>query len=238
MNSLRVRIPRLLLGLALYGFADAMMIRAVIGVDPWSDFAQGFVNLTGLSFGLLTNIIGLLVLLLWIPLRQKPGIGTVANVLLLGPFIEAGMWILPVQTTWWAQALLFSGGLLLLAVASGIYIGADLGAGPRDGLMTGIQRRTGWPLWVGRTGVEITVLAVGWLLGGNVGIGTLAFALLIGPLCNVTLPLLGVPLAARRAGAASPTPVRAPTRTSREISRDAGVRTRSGAAATDLVREG
>ncbi|NQX25970.1 hypothetical protein HQQ81_01210 [Microbacteriaceae bacterium VKM Ac-2854] len=193
-TSLYVRIPRLLIGLAVYGFADALMIRAVIGVDPWTVFAQGFVNVTGLGFGLLTNIIGLLVLLLWIPLKQKPGIGTVANVLLLGPFIELSVWLLPAPGEWWAKGLMFTAGLVLLAVASGIYIGAQLGAGPRDGLMTGIQRRTGWPLWVGRTGIELTVLLVGWLLGGNVGVGTVAFALLIGPLCNLTLPLLGVPL--------------------------------------------
>lgn len=203
-TSLYVRIPRLIVGLALYGFADAMMIRAVIGVDPWTVFAQGFVNLTGLGFGLLTNIIGLLVLLLWIPLRQKPGLGTVLNVLLLGPFIELSVWLLPAPAEWWSKALMFTGGLLLLAVASGIYIGAKLGAGPRDGLMTGIQRRTGWPLWVGRTGVEVTVLLIGWLLGGNVGIGTVAFALLIGPLCNLTLPLLGVPLTKKTARAVEP----------------------------------
>ncbi|NQX12590.1 hypothetical protein HQQ80_13195 [Microbacteriaceae bacterium VKM Ac-2855] len=197
MNSLAVRIPRLLLGLAVYGFAEAMMIRAVIGVDPWTVFALGLVNVTGLGIGALTNIIGVLVLLLWIPLQQKPGVGTVANVLLLGPFIELGMWLLPAPADWWAKGLLFAGGLVLLAVASGIYIGANLGPGPRDGLMTGIQRRTGWPLWVGRTGVEVTVLVVGWLLGGNVGVGTLAFAMLIGPLCSLTLPLLGVTLARR-----------------------------------------
>jgi uncharacterized membrane protein YczE len=209
-TSLLIRIPRLLIGLAVYGFADALMIRAVIGVDPWTVFAQGFVNVTGLGFGLLTNIIGLLVLLLWIPLRQKPGIGTVANVLLLGPIIEFSVWLLPAPAQWWpggqliAAGLMFTAGLVLLAVASGIYIGANLGAGPRDGLMTGIQRRTGWPLWVGRTGIELTVLLVGWLLGGNVGIGTVAFALLIGPLCNVTLPLLGVPLTKKVARVAQP----------------------------------
>jgi uncharacterized membrane protein YczE len=192
------RLTRLIAGLALYAFADALMIRAALGVDPWTVFAQGLMVQTGLGIGVLTNIIGVLVLLLWIPLRQKPGVGTVLNVLLLGPMIELSLWMLPVMPNLWARAAMFSVGLVLLAIASGIYIGAHMGPGPRDGLMTGIHNRFGWPIWVGRFGVEATVLLVGWLLGGNVGLGTLAFALLIGPLCSVTLPLLGV----RSAGSA------------------------------------
>lgn len=198
------RILQLMIGLVLYGFADALMIRAVIGVDPWTVFAQGVMVQTGLGLGLLTNIIGLLVLLLWIPLRQKPGIGTVLNVLTIGPAIELGLWLVPPMTELWAQILIFAAGLVLLAIASGIYIGAQLGPGPRDGLMTGIHNRTGLPIWIGRTGVEATVLLIGWLLGGNVGFGTLAFALLIGPLCGLTLPLFGVARKpASRAGAAA-----------------------------------
>ena len=185
-------VPRLLVGLVLYGFADAMMIRASIGVDPWTVFAQGIARQTGLGIGLLTNLIGLLVLLLWIPLRQRPGLGTVLNVLVVGTMIDVGIRVLPAPDVWWAQALLFAGGLVLLAVASGIYIGARLGPGPRDGLMTGLHRRLRLPIWVARGGVEITVLLIGWLLGGDVGIGTVLFAALIGPLCSVTLPLLGV----------------------------------------------
>ncbi|WP_443722661.1 membrane protein YczE [Rathayibacter rubneri] len=193
MSQWRVRaVPRLLSGLLLYGIADAMMIRASLGVDPWTVFAQGLSRQTGLGIGLLTNVIGLLVLLLWIPLRQRPGLGTVLNVLTVGPAIELGMWLIPTPATLWGQILLFTAGLVLLAVASGIYIGAHLGPGPRDGLMTGLHRRTGLPIWVGRSGVEATVLLIGWALGGNVGFGTLAFAVLIGPLCTVTLPLLGV----------------------------------------------
>lgn len=198
------RILQLMIGLVLYGFADALMIRAVIGVDPWTVFAQGVMAQTGLGLGLLTNIIGLLVLLLWIPLRQKPGIGTVLNVLTIGPAIELGLWLVPPMTELWAQILIFAAGLVLLAIASGIYIGAQLGPGPRDGLMTGIHNRTGLPIWIGRTGVEATVLLIGWLLGGNVGFGTLAFALLIGPLCGLTLPLFGVARKpASRSGAAA-----------------------------------
>ncbi|PWJ65278.1 YczE/YyaS/YitT family protein [Rathayibacter iranicus] len=185
-------VPRLLIGLILYGFADAMMIRAAIGVDPWTVFAQGLAHQTGLGIGLLTNMIGLLVLLLWIPLRQRPGLGTVLNVLVVGTMIDVGLHVLVTPEEWWARGLLFAGGLLLLALASGIYIGAHLGPGPRDGLMLGLHTRTGLPLWIGRSGVELTVLILGWLLGGDVGLGTLLFAVLIGPLCSVTLPLLGV----------------------------------------------
>ncbi|MCA0379527.1 MAG: hypothetical protein LCH36_08870 [Actinobacteria bacterium] len=192
-----LRLLRLIPGLLLYGVADAFMIEAAIGVDSWTVFAQGISIHTGLSIGLLTNIIGLLVLLLWIPLRQKPGIGTVLNILLVGPGIELGLWLLPTPDALWLRVVFFVIGLLLLAVASGIYIGAHLGPGPRDGLMTGIHARFGTPLWIGRTAVEVTVLVIGWILGGNVGVGTVAFALLIGPLCNITLPLLD-PVAAKK----------------------------------------
>lgn len=192
-----LRLLRLIPGLLLYGVADAFMIKAAVGVDSWTVFAQGISVRTGLSIGILTNIIGLLVLLLWIPLRQKPGIGTVLNILLVGPGIELGLWLLPTPDPLWLRIVFFVIGLLLLAVASGIYIGAHLGPGPRDGLMTGIHSRFGTPLWVGRTAVEVTVLVIGWILGGNVGLGTVAFALLIGPLCNITLPLFD-PVAAKK----------------------------------------
>lgn len=200
MLGFTFRFLRLLAGLTLYGFADALMIRAGIGVDPWTVFAQGWSHVTGWGIGVLTNVIGLLVLLLWIPLRQRPGLGTLVNVLWIGPAIELGLWLVPEQTSLPMQVLVFAAGLLLLAVASGIYIGARMGPGPRDGLMTGIHARTGWPIWVGRTGVEGSVLLVGWLLGGNVGVGTVVFAALIGPLCSITLPLLAPSVAAARTG--------------------------------------
>lgn len=187
------RIPQLLIGLFLYGIAIAMMIRAGLGVSPWDVLAQGVSLQTGIAFGLVTNLIGLLVLLLWIPIREKPGIGTVLNVLLIGPSAEVGLWLIPAQTVLWAQVLLFAGGLVLLAIATGLYIGARFGPGPRDGLMTGIHRRFGVPIWAVRTAIEVTVLAIGWVLGGTVGLGTAAFALLIGPMVNYTLPLLRAP---------------------------------------------
>jgi uncharacterized membrane protein YczE len=158
------RYSRLLAGLILYGFADALMVQAAVGIGPWDVLAQGVSLRTGLLFGLVTNLIGLLVLLLWIPLRQRPGIGTVLNVLLIGTAQQATIWLIPTPDGLAMRALLFTGGLLLLAVATGIYVGAALGAGPRDGLMTGLHSRLGWPIWVGRTLVEVSVLIGGWLL--------------------------------------------------------------------------
>lgn len=186
------RILQLPLGLFLYGLAIAMMVRAGIGVSPWDVLAQGIAAHTGLTFGWVTNIVGAVVLLLWIPLRQKPGIGTVFNVILVGPSAQIGLNVLHTPGTLLQQVLLFVGGLALLAVATGLYIGAGFGPGPRDGLMTGIHNRYGIRIWVVRTSIEIVVLSSGWMLGGNAGIGTVAFALLIGPLVTVTLPLFAV----------------------------------------------
>jgi len=184
---------QLVVGLFAYGIAIALLVRGGIGVPPWDVFAQGITRQTGIPFGLVVSLVGALVLLLWIPLREKPGVGTVLNVLLIGPSAELGLWLVPQQTVPWQQGVVFAGGLALLAVATGLYIGARLGPGPRDGLMTGLHRRTGWPIWVVRTGIEVTVLTIGFVLGGQLGLGTLAFALLIGPMVNVTLPLLRVP---------------------------------------------
>lgn len=197
------RIPQLLLGLFLYGVAIAMMVQAGIGVSPWDVLTQGIARQTGLPFGLITNLVGLLVLLLWIPIRQRPGLGTLLNVLLIGPSAQLGLWLLPAAHQLWQQVALFAGGLALLALATGLYIGARFGPGPRDGLMTGIHRRWGWRLWIVRTFIEVTVLTIGWLLGGNVGVGTVLFAVLIGPMVNLTIPLLTVPVPA--SAAATPT---------------------------------
>lgn len=200
---------QLAVGLVAYGVAIGIMLRAGIGVSPWDVLSQGITKVTGIPFGLVVVLVGAVVLLLWIPIRQKPGVGTVANILVIGPAAELGIWLVPQQTVWWMQGLVFLGGLALLALATGLYVGARLGPGPRDGLMTGIHARFGWPIWVVRTGIEVAVLAVGWLLGGQVGIGTLAFALLIGPMVGVTLPLLRVPEPAPRV---IPTTGEVPTR--------------------------
>ncbi|PJJ73451.1 putative membrane protein YczE [Diaminobutyricimonas aerilata] len=203
------RIAQLLVGLFLYGIALSLMIRAAVGVPPWDVLSQGVVKQTGLPFGLVTIAIGLIVLLLWIPIRQKPGIGTVLNAVLVGPSAEVGLALVPPIDDLFTRVLLFAGGLSMLAIATGLYIGARFGPGPRDGLMTGLHRRTGWPIWVVRTAIEVTVLAIGWALGGNVGLGTLAFALLVGPMVNVTLPRLMVPAAVVAPKNESPEEVRA-----------------------------
>jgi len=182
------RLAKLLVGLFLYGIAISLMVRAGLGVAPWDVLTQGAMRQTGLPFGLLTNLIGVAVLLLWWPLRERPGLGTVLNVLLIGPSAQFGLWLLPDFSVWWQQALAFGSGLGLLALATGLYIGARFGPGPRDGLMTGLHARFGWPIWAVRTGIEGSVLLAGWWMGGTVGLGTLAFALLIGPLVGRTLP--------------------------------------------------
>jgi len=178
----------LLLGLFAFGIAIAAMIQASIGIPPWDVLAQGLSRTTGMSFGLVTNLIGLVVLLFWIPLRQRAGVGTVINVLLVGPAAEFGLHVIPQPDHLLWQILLFTGGLLLLACTTAIYLAPQLGPGPRDGLMTGLHGRTGWPIWAIRAGIEITVLIIGYVLGGQVGAGTLAQALLIGPLVHQTLP--------------------------------------------------
>ena len=190
------RLAKLLAGLFLYGFAISLMVRAGLGVAPWDVLTQGLMRQTGLAFGLLTNLIGVAVLLLWWPLRLRPGLGTVLNVLLIGPSAQFGLWLLPDFDIAWQQALAFGSGLLLLALATGLYIGARFGPGPRDGLMTGLHARFGWPIWTVRTGIEGSVLLAGWWMGGTVGLGTLAFALLIGPLVHRTLPWCDTPLPA------------------------------------------
>lgn len=183
------RIVQLLVGLVLYGAGCAIMVRAGIGLDPWTVFAQGISRQTGVGIGWVTNIVGFLVLLLWIPLRQRPGLGTVANILLVGTSMQATLAVSPAVDGFALQLIVFVAGMVLVAVASGLYIGADFGPGPRDGLMTGLHARFGWPIWAARLGVEASVLLAGWILGGTVGIGTIIFALGIGPLVHRTLPL-------------------------------------------------
>lgn len=184
------RVLQLLIGLPLYGAGCALTIQAGLGVDPWTVFAEGVALRTGIGVGWVTNIVGLLVLLLWIPLRQRPGIGTIANILLVGTSMQATLAVLPQVHDLLSRIFLFAAGVLGVALASGLYIGSRFGAGPRDGLMTGINSRFGWPIWASRLTVEATVLVIGWLLGGTVGIGTIVFAAAIGPLVHLALPLL------------------------------------------------
>jgi uncharacterized membrane protein YczE len=190
------RFVQLFVGLFLYGIGIALIVRGELGVGPWDVLTQGIMKQTGLSFGLITVIMSGVVLLLWIPIRQRPGFGTIVNALLVGPAADVGLWLIPTGLDLWVRVLLLATGILVLAAATGLYIGAHFGPGPRDGLMTGLHRVTGWRIWIVRTGIELVVLAGGWLLGGNVGIGTVAFALLIGPLCGYTIPLFAI----RRSG--------------------------------------
>lgn len=185
-------MARLLLGLFLYGIGTSMMVRAGIGLAPWDVLSQGVSIRAGIPFGLATVLIGIGVLALWLPLREKFGIGTVLNALLIGPSAQLGLRAIPDAQGLMAQIALFAAGLVLLAAATGLYIGAGFGAGPRDGLMTGLHRRTGRPIWMVRSLIEIAVLATGWWLGGTVGWGTLAFACLVGPLCGIFLAMFAV----------------------------------------------
>jgi uncharacterized membrane protein YczE len=182
------RALRLLVGLALYGLSIALLLRSELGLDPWDVFHQGVALRTGAPIGAVVIVASLVVLLLWIPLRQRPGIGTVTNALLVGVFAEVGLAVLPTASSLVWRSLLLVTGILLNAVATGLYISAGLGPGARDGLMTGLAAR-GVPIRRARTGVEVVVLAIGWLLGGTVGIGTVLYALCIGPLAHVFIPL-------------------------------------------------
>lgn len=170
-----------------------MMLRAQFGVDPWTVFAEGFHVTWGFGLGWVIVISGLAVLLIWIPLRQKPGIGTVLNALLVGPSMEVGLLMVDTPDTALQRVFLFAAGLLMMGIASGLYIGARFGPGPRDGLMVGFNARFGWPMWAVRTVVEATVLSIGWALGGSFGVGTIIFALLIGPLAQRSIAVFRVP---------------------------------------------
>ncbi|MFE2874482.1 YitT family protein [Streptomyces roseus] len=191
------RLPRRLLqlyvGLALYGASSAFLVRAGLGLDPWDVFHQGLAERTGWSIGTVSVAVGALVLLLWVPLRQRPGLGTVSNVFAVGLTMDATLAVLPDVHGTLAQAALLTAGIVLNGVATGLYIAARFGPGPRDGLMTGLHRRTGRSLRLVRTGIELTVLAAGVLLGGTAGVGTVAYALAIGPLSQLFLRVFALP---------------------------------------------
>jgi uncharacterized membrane protein YczE len=187
------RLAQLYAGLVLYGVSMALQVRAGLGLDPWDVFHQGVSEHTGLTFGTVVVITGAVVLLAWIPLRQRPGIGTVSNVIVIGIAVDAALALLPEAGSSPVAVAMLLAGVGLNGVASGAYIGAGLGPGPRDGLMTGLVRRTGGSIRVVRTSIELTVLAVGAALGGTVGIGTVLYALSIGPMVHVLLPRMTIP---------------------------------------------
>lgn len=183
------RLVQLYIGLLLYGLSAALLVRSGLGLDPWDVFHQGLARHTGLAIGTAAIIVGAAVLLGWIPLRQRPGLGTVSNVVLVGVSMNASLqWLPHVHRVPWRITDMV-GGVALCGVATGMYIGANFGPGPRDGLMTGLARRTGASIRLTRTSIELAVLVTGWLLGGTVGVGTVLFALAIGPLAQVFLPL-------------------------------------------------
>ena len=181
------RLAQLAAGLVLYGATMGLMVRSSLGLDPWDVFHEGLANLTPLSFGTVTILVGVLVLLAWIPLRQRPGVGTIANVFVIGLAADATLWLVPAPAHLTLQITYLVVGILGNGLAGGLYIGAGLGPGPRDGLMTGLVRRTGRSVRLVRTTIELTVLAVGWLIGGTVGLGTVLYALAIGPLVQLAL---------------------------------------------------
>lgn len=188
------RVPQLLVGLVLYGVSMAMLVRATLGVMPWDVLHQGVARNVPLSFGQVVILVSLVVLLLWIPLRQPPGLGTICNAVVVGLVVDPALALLTTPDGWGGRIVLMSGGLLLNGLATALYIGAQLGPGARDGLMTGLAARTGLSLRLVRTLLEIAVVVVGWLLGGVLGVATVLYALLIGPLTQAFLPWVVAPL--------------------------------------------
>src|SRR5690554_5543152 len=183
------RLVLLYLGLLLFGLSAAMMVQASLGLDPWNVLHEGLTLHLNVSFGTVIIGLGALLMLIWIPLRQRPGLGTISNVLLVGLAADASLTLLPQPDDLLLQGGMLIAGVVLNGIASGMYIGAGLGPGPRDGLMTGLAARTDWSIRRTRTGLEVCVLGLGWLLGGAVGLGTVLYALGIGPIIHVCLPV-------------------------------------------------
>jgi len=188
-----LRVTQLGVGLVLYGVSIAAMLSAGLGVDSWDVFHQGLSQRTGISFGWVVNGVSVLLLLAWIPLRQRPGPGTVANALVVGLVADAALTVLPRPEPLPWQLLMLVSGIVTNGVATGLYIGAGLGPGPRDGLMTGLAARTGRSIRLIRTLIELSVLAAGWLLGGPVGLGTLLYAVSIGPIAQISIARFSQP---------------------------------------------
>jgi uncharacterized membrane protein YczE len=205
------RLPGLLVGLVGFGLGVALMAQAGLGLGPWEVLNQGVGVQLGIPLGTASILLGIPILLCWIPLREHPGPGTLINIVLIGLATNLGLLIFPSPP---ADAVVVRvaelvAGILVIGIASGLYLAADLGPGPRDGLMTGLHHRFGWSIARARLGLELTVLAVGWLLGGTVGIGTVAFALAIGPIVHVALGVFdrdGRVIRRRKAADSEPVP--------------------------------
>ncbi len=204
------RVPQLLIGLGLYGASLAMMVRGTLGLAPWDVLHSGFIRHVPMTIGQAVVLFSFVVLLLWIPLREKPGIGTIANAIIVGMAADAVLGVLVEPEALGVRVALLIGGVVLNAVATALYIGSQFGRGPRDGLMTGLARRTGLSLRLVRTVLEVSVVVIGLLLGGVLGLGTVIYALAIGPLAQLMLPWFTVDVSAewqrppRRWGRSSP----------------------------------
>ncbi len=197
------RFPQLLVGLALYGFSLSAMVRTSLGVNPWSVLYEGLEHHTPLSFGMISALLGVLVLLLWIPLKQKPTLGTIANIMVVGSSSDLGLSLIPQHLGLAARVGLLVGCVVLNGLSVAVYVGARFGPGPRDGLMTGTSAATGRSIRLVRTLIELTVLGVGWLLGGSVGVGTVLYALMVGPVTQFFLPWFAYRRTAERSVAAA-----------------------------------
>jgi uncharacterized membrane protein YczE len=192
-RSLPVRLLTLFVGLGVYGLGVALTVHAGIGIAPWDVLGQGIAVQTGLSFGVSTVIVSVFVLLCWIPLKVKPGVGTIANALLVGLFADFWLLILPELSEYWQQLGTFVLGVVVVAIATGLYISSRLGSGPRDGLMQGTANALDKPFWIVRTAYEASALTLGWLMGGQVREGTLIFAITIGYLVQISLRVFKIP---------------------------------------------
>ncbi|MFG2131456.1 YitT family protein [Streptomyces sp. NPDC048751] len=189
------RLVQLYAGLALYGASSALLVEAGLGLEPWNVLHQGLAELTGLTIGEVSVVVGAAVLLLWIPLRQRPGLGTVSNVFVVGIALDGTLALLPEAHGLTVRLPLLAAGLVLNGAATGLYIAARFGPGPRDGLMTGLHQRTGRSIRLMRTAVEVAVVVTGFALGGTIGVGTLLYAVSIGPLAQLFLRVFAVPTA-------------------------------------------
>jgi uncharacterized membrane protein YczE len=183
------RLPGLLLGLVVFGLGISLMAQAGLGLGPWEAFHQGISFHTGIPLGTVSILLGIPILVLWWPLGQRPGMGTLINVVLIGTATNVGNTVIPAQRDVVPQLAMMVAGVLVIGLGSGLYLGADLGPGPRDGLMTGLHRRFGWSIRRARTAIEVTVLVGAFALGGTIGLGTLAFAFGIGPIVQVMLAI-------------------------------------------------
>jgi len=190
------RLIQLYAGLALYGASSALLVKAGLGLEPWNVLHQGLAELTGTTIGVVTTVVGAAVLLLWIPLRQRPGLGTISNVLVIGVAMDGTLALVPEVHALTVRVPLMAAAIVLNGAATGLYIAADFGPGPRDGLMTGLHRLTGRSIRLMRTTVEVAVVATGFALGGTIGVGTVLYAVAIGPLAQFFLRAFAVPVPA------------------------------------------